>query len=436
MSRLSELSRTVVTAGVFTFNGVPVSASSAGATAATALSNYVQVGDAQTLTGGFVTYGLSSFSGDNSMFAVASTTDAAGTSVQFQVYYDTTPPTNAFSLGTTIAIPYVAPGSNLLVTAVNSATGRVAVVGNPYDSSIDINNGSFHVFTRPSSSSKTWTLAQSSRSAISGQELGASVAISADGTVVAVGARGPGGTNGGVFVYTYNATLNTLVQQAQLVGADAAGPDALQGTAVQISSDGKTIVSGGVNDNVGTGAVWTFKQNSSGVWAQVGSKVVPTGLIPTGAGVGQSIALSGDGMTMAVVAATNTLVLNTGCVVMYNFVDGAWVQSHTIWPLAATGNVAPPDRGVVLLNQAGDTLCFRVLNNNNGQGGTFIYNLAPSGLWINNGVARIGTGAVLNTPANSTQGCVAMSPDGSRVLVNTVSTVLNNTDSAWFWVFA
>ena len=435
MSRLSELSRTVVNANVFTFNGVPIGG---GAAPVTPIPNYVQVGNAQTLTGSFVTYSLASFSRDNSMFAVATATDATNTGGQFQVYYDTTPPTNTFSLGTTVVIPNAAPGTNFLFTAVNSDTGLVAVVGNTFDSGIGVNNGSFYVFTRPATASRTWTLSQSVRSAIAGQQLGSSVAISADGSVIAVGASGTNGLNGAVLVYTYNAALNALVQQAQLVGTGAMAPPAAQGTAVQISSDGKTIVSGGQYDNDGTGAVWTFTQSAPGAaWTQVGPKVVPTGLVPTGAGTGRSIALSGDGKTMAVAVSANTLVLNTGCVVMYSLVDGAWVQGQTIWPLAASGNVSPPNLVLVLLNEAGDTLCFSVLNNNSGQGGTFIYNLAPSGLWVSNGVARIATGATLITPANSFQGCVAMSPDGSRVLVTTISKVpTGNTDATWFGVFA
>ena len=431
MSRLSELARTVVSANVFTLDGVPVNTTSSGKT--TARNNYVQVGDAQTLTGSFVTSSSSSFSADNSMFAVATTTDAAGTAVQFQVYYDTTPPTNTFSPGTTIAIPLPA---NILFTAVSSSGGLVAVVGNPYDSSIGVNNGSFYVFTRPSTSSKTWTLlAPPVRSSTLGQQLGSAVAISANGSVIAVGASGNNAGEGAVLVYSYNAATNTLTPQAQLVGTGATAP-AGQGGAVQMSSDGNTIVSGGQNDNVGTGAVWTFSK-SGATWAQVGSKVVPTGLQTTGAAAGQSLALSADGLTMAVGVNYNYLVvMNTGCVVMYNFVSGAWVQGQTIYPLAASGNATKANLGPVLLSAAGDTLSFGVVNNNNDHGATFIYNLAPSGLWVNNGVARIGTGETLATPANSSQVCGAMSPDGSLLLVSTYSLVLNNTDSTWFWIFA
>lgn len=432
MSYLSELSRNVVNARKFTLNGASVT-SAAAPIAQT--PNYVQVGDAQASTG-FVTQQTGSFASDNSLFAIASTTNALGTGVQFQVYYDTVPPTNTFSLGSTVPILGVTPGSNLLFTAVSSSGGLVAVVGNMFDSAIGVNNGSFHVLTRPTTTSKTWTLAQSFQSSTAGQQLGSSVAISANGGVIAVGASGAGALAGAVLVYTFDAALGLYVLQTELVGTGAVGA-AQQGTSVKISSDGTTIVSGGPADNVNTGAVWTFSY-AAGAWSQVGLKVVPTGILPTGgANAGQSVALSGDGTTMAVAVATNTVVLNTGCVVMFQFVDGAWTEGATIYPLAASGNLAAPDLQPVFLNEAGDTLAFCVRNNNGTQGGTFVYNLSPStGLWVNNGVARIATGATLITPANSGQEIAALSPDGSLLLQTTYSLVLNNTDSLWWWVFA
>jgi len=142
-------------------------------------------------------------------------------------------------------------------------------------------------------------------------------------------------------------------------------------------------------------------------------------------------------MTMAVTAPFNTLVLNTGCVVVYNFVDGAWQQGETIYPLAASGNVNPPTLSPVWLNQTGDILSFSVGNNNDTQGATFVYNVSlETGLWVGNGVARIGTGAPIPVPGNETQGLGAMSPDGSLMLVFAFSNIPANNDPTYFWVFA
>jgi len=435
MSRLSELSKNVVQANVFTFNGAPVS--SASSFTYPLANNYVQVGDAQTLAGNSVlSYMQAAFSGDNSLFAIAKTTNAAYDATSFLVYRDTSPPTKTFSLVANIPIPYATPGTTRLVTTVNANGGLVAVVGNNTDSSLGLSNGSFNIFTRPSTASNAWTLAKTARSNVPSQQVGAAVAISADGSVIAIGAPGTNTDAGAVFVYTYNAVLNTLVFQTQLVGTGAIGA-ASQGFAVQISSDGKTIVSSGVTDNGGVGAIWTFTQNSNGTWSQVGSKVVPTGLYPVNAAVGLSLALSGDATTMAVAVPFNTLVLNTGCVVVYNFVDGAWKQGETIYPLAASGNVNPPTLAPVWLNQSGDILSFSLGNNNDTQGATFVYNVSPeTGLWVGNGVARIGTGAPIPVPGNETQGLAAMSPDGSLLLVLAFSTIPANNDPTYFWVFA
>lgn len=435
MSRLSEISRNIVRADVFTLNGVPTRSASSSSAYPLATSNYVQVGDAQTLEGDSVLFGIqASFSANNSMFAVAKTTNAAYDATAFLVYQDTSPPTNTFSAVANIPIPYATPGTTRLVTAVNSNGGRVAVVGNSTDSSIGLSSGSFTIFTRPTVTSTAWTLAQSVRSETVDQNLGTAVAISADGSVVAVGAPGTNQATGAVLVYAYDAALNTLILQAELVGMGAVGA-AAQGFAVQISSDGNTIVSGGFNDNNYTGAVWTFsRSSSSGPWTQVGSKIVPRNA-DANSRAGAFVALSGDAATMAVAVPAARFVLNTGAVVMYKFVNGAWKQGETIFPLAASGNTSAPSLAPVWLNQAGDTLCFSVGNNNDGQGGTFVYNVSPeTGLWVNNGVARIGTGA-LNSP-NETQGVGAMSPDGSLVLVGTFSTIPNNNDPTYFWIFA
>ena len=84
MSRLSELSKNVVQANVFTFNGAPVSPVSS--FTYPLANNYVQVGDAQTLAGNSVlSYMQAAFSGDNSLFAVTKTTNAAYDATSFLV---------------------------------------------------------------------------------------------------------------------------------------------------------------------------------------------------------------------------------------------------------------------------------------------------------------------------------------------------------------
>ena len=433
MSRLSELSGTVVSASVFTQNGASVSFISSGNSTAAAAQNYVQVGSVQTFpTSSNPTASFASFPDDNTMFATAHYSGSSYT-VSLQVYYDTQPPSNTFTLGATIPCPFLTPGTIKLVTAVNSKGGVVAVVGNPNDNSIDDDNGSFCIFTRPSSTSMAWTLVQATRAGTA-QLLGQDVAVSADGSVIAVGAPATNAFEGAVLVYEYSAEFSSYLNVAELVGTGAVGA-AGQGFAVQISSDGKTIVSGGPADGVQSGALWTFR-NVNGTWSQVGVKVVPAALIPAGAHFGSSLALSADAKTLAVAAAANTLVLNTGCVVLFTFVNGAWKEGETVYPLAASGNTETPLLNPVKLNQNGDVLCFGVGNNNGTQGGTFIYNLSrTTGLWVGNGVARIGTGASISVPGGVTQTCAAFSPDGSRLLIMTVNSRDNVTDPAYFWIF-
>jgi hypothetical protein len=76
--------------------------------------------------------------------------------------------------------------------------------------------------------------------------------------------------------------LADFVQQgSKLLGSGAIGTS-VQGSSVAISADGYTVIVGANNDNGGIGAVWAFTR-SGGEWTQQGNKLVGTGAIGTAA---------------------------------------------------------------------------------------------------------------------------------------------------------
>ena len=97
--------------------------------------------------------------------------------------------------------------------------------------------------------------------------------------------------------------LGQFTQQgSKLLGTGTVGL-ASQGWSVALSGDGNTAIMGGRDDHSSTGAAWVFTRNNADVWSQQGSKLVGTDAVGK-AGQGMSVALSSDGNTAIVGAAT------------------------------------------------------------------------------------------------------------------------------------
>jgi uncharacterized protein (TIGR03437 family) len=147
-----------------------------------------------------------------------------------------------------------------------SSDGNTALVGAPRDTS---NTGSLWVFTR---SNGQWTQQGpklTGSAAAPSRFLGQSVAFSGDGNTALAG--GPGGTDsifghapaiGATWVFRRSNGAWSQ-QQGPLAGTGVVGNDALQGTAVALSSDGSTAVIGGPIDNSRLGAAWVFVRPAS-----------------------------------------------------------------------------------------------------------------------------------------------------------------------------
>jgi hypothetical protein len=168
-----------------------------------------------------------------------------------------------------------------------SANGSTALVGGPKD---DGGKGAAWVFTR---SGGTWTQ-QGAKLTGAGEagngELGSAVALSGDGNTAVTGGPFDNGSRGALWVFTRSGTTWTP-QGGKLTGTDVTGP-AFFGASAALSSDGDTLLAGGAGDSQGRGAAWVFTR-SGGTWTQQGSKL--TASVPTNAGFGFDVALAADG---------------------------------------------------------------------------------------------------------------------------------------------
>jgi hypothetical protein len=170
--------------------------------------------------------------------------------------------------------------------------------------------------------------------AVGGAEQGISAALSADGNTAIVGGPYDNGETGAAWVFTRSGGVWTQ-QGRKLVGTGAVGA-ASQGTSIALSADGNTAIVGGWPDNGETGAAWVFTR-SGGVWTQQGSKLVGTGAVG-GARQGFSAALSGDGNTAFVGGPFDNG--GTGATWAFTRSNGVWTQQGV--KLVGTGAVGSP----------------------------------------------------------------------------------------------
>ncbi len=155
-----------------------------------------------------------------------------------------------------------------------SADGNTALAG--------ARSGPAWVFTR---SGDEWIQQSELKPSGSG---GGNFALSADGNTAVIGAGNF--ASGSAWVFTRSGSAWS--QQAQLISSGSVGKSDY-GESIALSADGNTVLVGAPNDGA-VGAVWVFTRSGS-TWTQQGGKLTrPKG---SGAGFGWSVALSAEGNT-------------------------------------------------------------------------------------------------------------------------------------------
>ena len=215
-----------------------------------------------------------------------------------------------------------------------SADGTVLAIGSSH-------TARYHGHTRMYKyASNAWTqLGTDIRGENSGDYSGQSVSLSADGTIVAIGApyNDGGDSNSGhtrVYKYDSNKTsANTLGPAGwDRLGEDidGVGSSDYSGSSVSLSSDGTILAIGapgndGYNGNTpDSGATHIYKYTSN-VWTQHG----PTIYGERGDKLGTRVSLSSDGSTLAIGSPYNggeRNGRNVGCTQIYKYASNEWIQ--------------------------------------------------------------------------------------------------------------
>ncbi len=199
-------------------------------------------------------------------------------------------------------------------TSLNS-DGSVIAIGSPYNPDNGYASGCVNIFQNKLG---TWTqLGNTIQGGPESDELGFSVSMNSDGSVVAIGAP-DGDDRGSVKVYKIIDGIWTLI------GNNIKGEswDDEFGYSVSLNSDG-TVVAIGAPKNEGNGEraghVRIYK-NILGVWTQIGTDIDGQSQYDE---FGSSVSLSSDGSSVAIGAPDTDY---GGSVKVYKIINGIWTQ--------------------------------------------------------------------------------------------------------------
>ena len=198
-----------------------------------------------------------------------------------------------------------------------SADGSIVAIGakeNDGDDETDSKRGHVRVYEFTQGS---WQqIGQDIDGEAADDESGHSVSLSADGSIVAIGAHFNGGNgtdSGHVSVYQYNGS--SWKQKGGDIDGEAQGDES--GYSVSLSADGSLVAIGAYGNNNGAGHVRVYQYNGSS-WKQKGGDIDGE---DNGDNSGWSVSLSADGSIVAIGARKNDGAngINSGHVRVYKF---------------------------------------------------------------------------------------------------------------------
>lgn len=254
---------------------------------------------------------------------------------------------------------------------------------------------------------------------------GRSVGLSSDGNTLAVGAMGK--DNGAGAVYIFTRQNGAWSQQAYLKAADAAGGDAFGGS-LALSGDGNTLAAGayledssstGINgppggiaeNSANRGAVYIFTRNN-GAWTQ--QAYVKPGSSHDNAYFGGAVSLNGNGDVLAAGATgERTGGMDAGGVYVFMRSNGAWSQQAFVKPSIVLPNAH--FGASVALSGDGGTLAAGApdeYNGSNSGGSVYVFTLISSA-WSQQAAVKASNSAAFDAFGS----VVALSGDGNSLAV-------------------
>ena len=245
-------------------------------------------------------------------------------------------------------------------------------------------------------------------------QFGRSVSLSADGSVVAIGADtndGNGEASGHVRVYTYEKLLGEWTQ----LGDDIDGefPNDSSGWSVALNADGSVVAVGAPNNDSNgdaSGNTRVFEYVSmSGTWAQLGGSIDGEA---AGDSSGRSVSLSANGRILAVGAPNNDGNGDgSGHVRVFRYETDSWEQIGSDIDGGAAGHRSGES---VSISGDGSIVAIGAYGGGaNLSGEVRIYTYEPStDAWTQSGESIVGEG-----PGDFSGWSTALSADGKTVVI-------------------
>lgn len=303
-----------------------------------------------------------------------------------------------------------------------SADGSIVAIGSAMSSRSFSGAGQVRVFKNINS---TWTQVGSDLNGeSSGDQTGQSVSLSADGSILAIGEpfnNDLGFTSGQVRVFK---NINNNWSQ---IGQDLFGQNATAeaGKSVDLSADGSIVAFGAPNTTVNgvffAGKVKVFK-NENNNWVQKGGDINGDGSIIK---FGTNLSLSGDGNIIAIGQTGDPSRSNpkdTGRVKVYRFLGNQWIQlGNTIF-----GTTGQDEFGFrVSLSATGNILAI----GSYAKGEVKVFELI-NGVWNQLGNSLFG-----NSQGDQFGYALSLSSNGSHLAVGARHITLSNDKPGSAYVF-
>jgi LPXTG-motif cell wall-anchored protein len=306
--------------------------------------------------------------------------------------------------------------------AMSDDGSRVAV-GAIYNDGTGSSAGHVRVYTLISG---TWTqTGLDINGEAASDESGCSVAMSGDGSRIAIGAPnndGNGSNAGHVRVYTL--INGTWTQTGADINGEAAGD--LSGYSVAMSDDGSRIAIGAIANRSNAGHVRVYTL-ISGTWTQTGADIDGEAASDRS---GYSVAMSGDGSRIAIGAYLNGGTgSDAGHVRVYTLINGTWTQTGADIDGEAADDVSGTS---VAMSKDGSRIAIGASNNDgtySNAGHVRVYTLI-NGIWTQTGADIDGEAA-----DDESGRSVAMSGDGSRIAIGAYSNNGTGSDAGHVRVY-
>lgn len=260
-----------------------------------------------------------------------------------------------------------------------------------------------------------------------GDQLGTSVTLSSDGGQIAIGAAFNdvnGGNSGQVTTLDLNQNKGSNVLTNQVgndIDGEAIGDDS--GSAVSLSSNGKRVAIGAINNTGASGHTRVYDWDGVN-WTQTGNDIDGEA---TGDQSGVSISLSSNGNYLAIGATGNDgNGTNAGHTRVFNWDGVNWTQVGNDIDGEAAGDASG---GAVSLSADGDRIAIGAVNNNGNTGHVRVYD------WDGSAWTQVGSDIDGEAIGDQSGSCVSLSSNGNILAVGAIDNDGNGASAGHVRIF-